>query len=288
MPPSRRSVLSLATATALSTVAGCSTSSIGIGNGNGSGSGNGTTAPSGSRTDATPTPTVAVRLIGPETDVRLFDAADVATVGDLRSGGSGVVLPVELTAEATSHVTERFRAAGVGESPDDFELVLRHGGEPINRFGIAPGFAASVAGGEWTGRFLLSFEDRGRAERVSKALAAVDGTSTDRPADASTTTSRPPASDALVVRSAIPVEGTMVNLGAEGAAENTAPVALVACIVEATGTVGGRTFGGQARRDRLAPDETWEWEVAFGEEADAMDDDSVEDLSVSTTAKYAT
>lgn len=278
MPPSRRRIIELASTAAVPFAAGCSGQFR-----------RDATAPSSGQTDTATTPTslVAVRLVGPETDVRLFDAADVETTGAIRTGGSGVVLPTELTPDATTRVGETLRAAGVDEEPAAFEFVLRYDGERTNRFAVGRSFAESLADGEWTGRFVLSFEERSRAERIKKALATVDGSETARTTESGTTT-RPPASEALVVRSVTPVEGTMVNLGATGTAENTASVALVACIVEATGTVGGRTFDGQAHRDRIEPGETWEWEVAFGEEADAMDDDAVENLSVSTMAKYAT
>ena len=98
---------------------------------------------------------------------------------------------------------------------------------------------------------------------------------------------RLPANQALVIESKIPVEGTMVNIGVEGAAKNAASGTLVDCVIKVTGEVGDQTFSGQATRDELAPDETWEWEVSFGEEADASDDDSVENISIETRAKYA-
>lgn len=78
----------------------------------------------------------------------------------------------------------------------------------------------------------------------------------------------------------------MVNLGAAGTARNTASSPLVECVIEAPGTVGGRTFAGRTTRDRLASGATWGWEVAFGSEAGASDDDSDEDLAVETRAAY--
>lgn len=101
------------------------------------------------------------------------------------------------------------------------------------------------------------------------------------------TTGRPPADEVLVLEETYPVEGTMVNLGAGGTARNAASTALVDCVVEARGTVGGERYGGRVTRDRLAPGATWEWKVAFGEEADASTDDSVSDLVVETRAAYA-
>lgn len=78
-----------------------------------------------------------------------------------------------------------------------------------------------------------------------------------------------------------------MNLGADGTARNTTSTALVDCVVAVTGTVGNREFSADARRARLEPDETWEWAVAFGEEADAMPEDPVEAISIDTRASYA-
>lgn len=77
-----------------------------------------------------------------------------------------------------------------------------------------------------------------------------------------------------------------MNVGGGGTVRNTASTALVDCVVEATGTVGGTSYSGRATRARLEPDATWVWEVAFGSGADASDDDSVEDLAVETRAAY--
>lgn len=98
---------------------------------------------------------------------------------------------------------------------------------------------------------------------------------------------RPPANDALVIEASRPVNGTNVNLGAAGVAKNTASTTLVNCRIDATGFVGGQEYQGTAQRDRLAPGDTWEWQAAFGSEADASNDDSVEDISIQTSAEYA-
>lgn len=101
------------------------------------------------------------------------------------------------------------------------------------------------------------------------------------------TRSDPVASDALVIESRHAIDGTMVNLGAEGTARNTASRALVECVIDVSGDIGGETYTARATRDRLEPDETWEWSVTFGDGADASTDDSVEGLSVETRAMYA-
>lgn len=98
---------------------------------------------------------------------------------------------------------------------------------------------------------------------------------------------RPPPSEALVVEAAHPINGTNVNLGAGGVAENTASSPLRDCVIEVTGSVGGAGYRASTERDRLGAGEAWEWKVAFGSEADASNDDSVEDLSFATRAEYA-
>lgn len=103
----------------------------------------------------------------------------------------------------------------------------------------------------------------------------------------SKTADRPPADDALVIDSSIAVEGTNVNIGVEGTAKNTASTALVECVVVARGKVGGKTYEGTTRRDRLDPKANWEWYVKFGEEADASSDDTVDSVVIETRAEYA-
>lgn len=124
------------------------------------------------------------------------------------------------------------------------------------------------------------------------SLAGCSGLEAPRAANSSASGSngatggRPPADDALVIDSSIAVEGTMVNLGARGTARNAASTPLVDCVVEVSGVVGGETYRAEAHRDRLAPGQTWEWQVAFGERADASNDDSVERLAIATRAAY--
>lgn len=80
----------------------------------------------------------------------------------------------------------------------------------------------------------------------------------------------PPPSDALRIESSHPIDGTMVNVGVGGMARNTSAAQLTNCIIVASGDVGDQRYSGITRRDRLGPDQTWEWEVAFGDEADAQ------------------
>lgn len=99
-------------------------------------------------------------------------------------------------------------------------------------------------------------------------------------------TTTPSAADALVVESSVPVEGTMVNVGVSGTVRNDASSALVDCVVTASGDVGSERYSGEVQRDRLEAGETWEWEVSFGDEADASDDDAVGNIEVETDAAY--
>jgi hypothetical protein len=170
MPPSRRATIG-AVLTALSTpIAGCrAPGSPPDGGANGSPTSDGSPTSGGSDEG-----TLEVRLRGPETDRRLFDGADVESVGSVRNRGGSFGLPVTLADGATDDVAERFRAAGVPETPGEFEVVQFHDGEEVGRFGIAPGLAAEVADGEWNGELLLTFARREQATELREALVDSD------------------------------------------------------------------------------------------------------------------
>ncbi|MUV58371.1 hypothetical protein SAMN04487947_0638 [Halogeometricum rufum] len=174
MPPSRRATLGLFGTTATALLAGCSAAGLETDDD--------ATAQSGSRTETdeggTPTAdaadpaSVEMRLVGPETDRTLFTGAGVSRVGEVqkqRSGGYG--LPVVLADATAAEVSEAFRAAGVGEDPDPFEVVLRYDGETVNRFGVSARLAADIAEGEWEGEFILMVEDRETAAEIRQTLA---------------------------------------------------------------------------------------------------------------------
>jgi len=95
------------------------------------------------------------------------------------------------------------------------------------------------------------------------------------------------AGQSLVIESRTPVGGTMVNMGVEGVAKNASSQPLADCIIDVTGDVGDQSFSAQVMRGRLAPDEVWDWDVSFDEEADASRDDTVENISIETKATYA-
>jgi hypothetical protein len=97
------------------------------------------------------------------------------------------------------------------------------------------------------------------------------------------TTDLPPRSDALSIESSYPIDGTMVNVGVGGTARNAGTTALTNCVVVASGDVGNRRFSATTHRDRLEPDESWDWEVAFGDEADAQGE-PVGNIAIETRA----
>lgn len=114
--------------------------------------------------------TFEVRLSGPETDRLLFGQTGVGRVGEIDERDRSVTLPVSLTDDATTQVSETFHTVGVTETPDRFAIVLRHGGEEINRLGIAPALAENVAADGWDGEFVLTFEQREQATEVRETL----------------------------------------------------------------------------------------------------------------------
>jgi hypothetical protein len=124
-------------------------------------------------TEADTDTTFGARLDGPGTDRRLFEKTDITNVGEVQQQENGsVTLPITLTENATTSVSETFRTAGVRDNPDAFEVVLLQDGEEINRFGVAPGLAESIAEEEWDGEFLLAFSDREQAEEIRNTLTA--------------------------------------------------------------------------------------------------------------------
>ncbi|WP_276270719.1 hypothetical protein [Haloarcula litorea] len=158
MPPSRRATLAAIGATAVALTAGCSSLDAG-----------------GGATETTADAAFVVRLSGPETDRVLFDGGDVATVGEVKTGGSAARLPLTLTDAATADVVETFETAGVDETPEEYAILQFHEGEAVGRFGVAPSLAEAVADGEWDGRLSLTFPDRERAGEVRSTLADGSG-----------------------------------------------------------------------------------------------------------------
>lgn len=161
MSPSRRVVLRLGSAAAVGLCSGCTAAGL-----------TGSTPDSTEQSTTTGVDsTVAVRLLGPDTDRLLFDETDVSKVGTVQDRRGSFGLPVTLTDDAATTVGEIFRTTGVTESPDEFEVVVRRDGTVINRFGVAPGLADSIANDEWDGSLVLTFRRRKSATTVRKHLA---------------------------------------------------------------------------------------------------------------------
>lgn len=115
--------------------------------------------------------TIEVRLRGPETDQLLFDDTDISKVGSIRNRNGAFQLPVTLTDDAAATVSDTFRKKRVDKSTDKFEVVIRHDGSVVNRFGIASGFATSITDRGWDGSFVLTFDQRSNATEVRDLLA---------------------------------------------------------------------------------------------------------------------
>ncbi|MFB6177838.1 MAG: hypothetical protein ABEI99_11990 [Halobaculum sp.] len=159
--PSRRQLLGAVGAVLTTGVAGCA------------GVPTGDQTATATATSAGGDPRVAVRLVGPETDATLFDGDDAASVGTVQeSRGGAPYFTVTLTDDAAATVSKTFREAGVADDPSAFEVVVRHGGESLDEFGISKNLAESIASGEWDESFLLQFESVETARSVRTSFAA--------------------------------------------------------------------------------------------------------------------
>ncbi|MDS0296360.1 hypothetical protein [Halogeometricum luteum] len=174
MPPSRRATLGLLGSATVALLAGCTAGS--------GGTDAAVTSESGAETDSEPSGTtdasetagapasVEMRLVGPETEQVLFTGEDVARVGEAQRYQTSYGLPITLDDDATERISDTVSAAGVDENPEEFEFVLRRGGEEANRFGIAQDLATAMAEGEWDGEFVLTTEDEAAAESLRETL----------------------------------------------------------------------------------------------------------------------
>lgn len=119
---------------------------------------------------------------------------------------------------------------------------------------------------------------------TSPAKANCTGETTTPTQDEMSDPSEP--NEAIVIESCIPIAGTNVNVGVGGVAKNITGHWLVNCVIKVTGDVGEETFHAQATRSPLAPQQIWEWKVPFGEDADALNDNSPENITIGTGAEY--
>lgn len=117
-------------------------------------------------------PRVSAQLVGPETDTTLFGSGDAASVGEVRESEGAPYFSFTLTDDAATSVSETFRDAGVADEPSPFEIVVRRGGEEVNRFGIEQGLAQSIASDEWDGSFVFQFESVETARQTRESFLA--------------------------------------------------------------------------------------------------------------------
>lgn len=101
----------------------------------------------------------------------LFTTADIATVGAVSMRGrTGPSVPLELTADGTESVTETATAVGLDTSYERATITVTLDGERINRVGISAELAETMASGEWSGQFVLTFADEAAAESFHDRL----------------------------------------------------------------------------------------------------------------------
>lgn len=164
--PSRRGVIEVAGIALTTGLAGCA----GFGaDSEATRTATGTEVGDGSDGDA---PRVSAQLVGPETDTTLFDSSDAASVGEVRESEDAPYFSFTLTDDAAASVSETFRDVGVADDPSPFEIVVRRGGEEVNRFGIEQGLAQSIASDEWDGSFVFQFESGETARRTRESFLA--------------------------------------------------------------------------------------------------------------------
>lgn len=168
MPSSRRRILAGSTVLPLVLAPGCE--GLGLGGG-ASESDDATTTPR----SVPPDQSLEGRLLGPDRERPLFDAADVAGIGPLRERAGRYRVPLRLTEEGTARAARTFRTAGVLESPRRFDVAVAVEGETLQRFGIAPDLARAIGSGEWNGELALAAATRSAARDVRAAMAAEIG-----------------------------------------------------------------------------------------------------------------
>ena len=94
----------------------------------------------------------------------LFTTADIARVGAVSTRPqTGPSVPIELTAAGTESVTQTAAAVDLDSSYEAATITITLDGERINQFGINAELAAEMAGGGWSGQFVLTFVDEAAA-----------------------------------------------------------------------------------------------------------------------------
>jgi len=109
---------------------------------------------------------VEVRLVGPDTERTLFDRPDATRIGELRDSDGSTSFAVTLADDTMETISEHFRAAGVNEDVESFEVAVFDGDREVTRSGITSGLADRVASDDWDGELAMQFENRSSAEEV--------------------------------------------------------------------------------------------------------------------------
>ena len=103
----------------------------------------------------------------------LFTTADIARVGAVSTRPqTGPSVPIELTAAGTESVTRTAAAVDLETSYETATITITLDGVRINQFGINAELATEIAGGEWSGRFVLTFADEAAADAFRGRLLA--------------------------------------------------------------------------------------------------------------------
>ena len=102
---------------------------------------------------------------------RFFEARHVNAVGSVNESETGrAYLTISLTGQGVETATDTAVEADLGERYDDATIVPVVDGDELNRFGVAPSLATTIAAGEWDGLFRLTFDDREWAVMVHRVL----------------------------------------------------------------------------------------------------------------------
>ena len=131
-----------------------------------------TTTDSGSTEIADDATLEATLEVGDDSQT-LFTTADIARVGAVSTRPqTRPSVPIELTAAGAESVTQAAAAVDLDETYEQATITITLNDERINQFGINAELAAEMAGGGWSGRFVLTFVDEAAATAFRDRLLA--------------------------------------------------------------------------------------------------------------------
>lgn len=103
----------------------------------------------------------------------LFTGDAVESVGDVRQAeSSGYVVPITLTDQGSTAVTDTLDEAGAFETPSEYTIVTYLGGERLTAATLGESLASVMEAGEWEGSLVVGVADRATAEEVQVALGS--------------------------------------------------------------------------------------------------------------------